>query len=92
LLGEAAGHRLHSGGKVFFLAVNLASRLESLSKLALVDIFLEGNTQKEVADQFIFQKVRFEQVRGKIQKVAIYHLKKNEPSAVLNRLRCKKDC
>ena len=53
-------------------AVNLASRLEGLTKFYHVDIIVGENTWKQTKDDFIFRKIDKVQVKGKRQIVEIY--------------------
>lgn len=55
-------------------AVNIASRLESLTKLAGVDIFIDGTTADALKDAARLRRVRLNKVRGKIQEIDIYFL------------------
>ncbi len=55
-------------------AVNIAARLESLTKLAGVDNLIDGNTYAAVWQITRCKKVKFAKIRGKIQEVKIYHV------------------
>lgn len=55
-------------------AVNIASRLESLTKFAGVDIFLDGATAAELQGTARLRRVRLTRVRGKIQEIEIFYL------------------
>lgn len=52
--------------------VNLASRLESLTKKAKVDIFLDGRTREKLGDRFRFKRLLHSSIRGKEQAVQIF--------------------
>lgn len=57
--------------------VNLASRLEDLSKLAglsTVDILIDQATREKVTGKFHFKKVRTNKVRGRVAPVSIFYL------------------
>ncbi len=59
-------------------AVNLASRLESLTKLTkqcFVDILIDGPSYHNVKNFFNFKKVKIDKIRGKSTPVDIYFLK-----------------
>ncbi len=53
-------------------AVNLASRLEGLTKFYHVNILVGENTWLQTKDDFIFRKIDKVQVKGKKQAVEIY--------------------
>ena len=53
--------------------VNLAARLESLTKYAGLDILVDGNTRVKLADKVRCKKVKFTKIRGKINEVKIYY-------------------
>ncbi len=53
-------------------AVNLASRLEGLTKFYQVKIIVGENTWQQTKDDFIFRKIDKVQVKGKKQAVEIY--------------------
>ncbi|HNJ04934.1 MAG TPA: adenylate/guanylate cyclase domain-containing protein, partial [Leptospiraceae bacterium] len=55
-------------------AVNLASRLESLTKLSGVDILIDGVTRDAAGNRIKVKRVRLNRVRGKIQEVRLYYL------------------
>lgn len=55
--------------------VNLASRLESLTKYANVDVLVAGDTVNDLLDSLDVKKVRFNKIRGKINEVDIYYLR-----------------
>jgi adenylate cyclase len=56
-------------------SVNLASRLESLTKRFGVSIIVSESTQKECSsDEFIFRELGFVQVKGKDSAVRIFQL------------------
>ena len=54
--------------------VNLASRLQSLSKLAKVDLLVDGSTADAVASLGSFRRVRADRIRGKMRAVRIFYL------------------
>ncbi len=54
--------------------VNLASRLQSLTKLANVDIFVDGATRDLLGEGAVVRQVRMDTVRGKLESVRIYSL------------------
>ncbi|MBX7056420.1 MAG: PAS domain S-box protein [Leptospirales bacterium] len=56
-------------------SVNLAARLESIAKMARVDILLDGETRRLLGDRVRLQRVRLDRVRGKMQKVEIFYMK-----------------
>ena len=56
-------------------AVNLASRLEGISKNYDTTIIIGEDTYKSVKDKFKFRKLDDVQVKGKSNKVAIYSIK-----------------
>ena len=56
-------------------AVNLASRLEGISKNYDTTIVIGEDTHKTVKDKFKFRKLDDVQVKGKSNKVAIYSIK-----------------
>ena len=56
-------------------AVNLASRLEGVSKNYDTTIVIGEDTYKAVKDKFKFYKLDDVQVKGKSNKVAIYSIK-----------------
>ena len=56
-------------------AVNLASRLEGISKNYDTTIIIGEDTYKSVKDKFKFRKLDDVQVKGKSNKVAIYTIK-----------------
>ncbi len=56
-------------------AVNIASRLESLTKKSNVNIFIDGNTRDAVgADLILARKAKTETVRGRNKTIDIYSL------------------
>ena len=55
-------------------AVNVAARLESLTKLARVDNLVDGDTFNKVKSAVNAKRVKFAEIRGKIQEVKIYHI------------------
>ena len=55
-------------------AVNLASRLEGISKNYDTTIIIGEDTYKSVKDKFKFKKLDDVQVKGKSNKVAIYSI------------------
>ncbi len=57
--------------------VNLASRLEGLTKLYGVNIILSEFTKREVGDEFLTRKLDVVRVKGKERAVAIYELLEN---------------
>lgn len=54
--------------------VNLASRLESMTKEAKVDILIDGNTRHRLGNLIKCRKVEHQGVRGKLQEIEIYSL------------------
>ena len=54
--------------------VNLASRLEGLTKLYGVNIILSEYTRREIGDSFLTRKLDVVKVKGKEKAVAIYEL------------------
>ena len=58
-------------------AVNLASRLEGLSKNYDATLVVGEDTYKDVATQFNFKKLDDVQVKGKTEKVSIYSIYTN---------------
>jgi adenylate cyclase len=54
--------------------VNLASRLESMTKEAGVDILIDGNTRHRLGNLIKCRKVAHSGVRGKLQEIEIYSL------------------
>lgn len=54
--------------------VNLASRLESMTKEAGVDILIDGNTRHRLGNLIKCRKVQHSGVRGKMQEIEIYSL------------------
>lgn len=54
--------------------VNLASRLESMTKEAGVDILIDGNTRNRLGNLIKCRKVQHSGVRGKQQEIEIYSL------------------
>jgi len=54
--------------------VNLASRLESMTKDAKVDILIDGNTRQRLGNLIKCRKVEHSGVRGKTQAIDIYSL------------------
>lgn len=54
--------------------VNLASRLESMTKEAKVDILIDGNTRNRLGNLIKCRKVEHSGVRGKLQEIEIYSL------------------
>lgn len=54
--------------------VNLASRLEGMTKKAGVDILIDGNTRHRLGNLIKCRKVQHQGVRGKLQEVEIYAL------------------
>ncbi|EKD74041.1 MAG: hypothetical protein ACD_45C00101G0001, partial [uncultured bacterium] len=55
-------------------AVNLASRLESLTKFYGVDILVSESTAHNQQDHFVFRKVDRVRVKGKIEGIDIFEL------------------
>ena len=53
--------------------VNTASRLESLTKEAKVDILIDGNTREALGNKIKVNQVKFN-IRGKINTIDIFHL------------------
>ncbi|NPE26623.1 CHASE2 domain-containing protein [Methanococcoides sp. SA1] len=60
--------------------VNLASRLEGLTKYYGVSAIVSEDTYKLVKDEFSFRKLDVVKVKGKKKPVAIYELRKGEGS------------
>ena len=58
-------------------AVNLASRLEGVSKNYDATLVVGEDTYKDVATQFNFKKLDDVQVKGKTEKVSIYSIYTN---------------
>lgn len=54
--------------------VNLASRLESMTKDAKVDILIDGNTRHRLGNLIKCRKVEHSGVRGKMQEIEIFSL------------------
>ncbi|HNA79449.1 MAG TPA: adenylate/guanylate cyclase domain-containing protein, partial [Turneriella sp.] len=54
--------------------VNLASRLESMTKEAGVDILIDGNTRHRLGNLIKCRKVQHQGVRGKLQEIEIFSL------------------
>jgi class 3 adenylate cyclase len=54
--------------------VNLASRLESMTKEAGVDILIDGNTRHRLGNLIRCRKVQHQGVRGKLQEIEIFSL------------------
>ncbi len=54
--------------------VNLASRLESMTKEAKVDILIDGNTRHRLGNLIKCRKVEHSGVRGKLQEIEIFSL------------------
>lgn len=54
--------------------VNLASRLESMTKEAGVDILIDGNTRHRLGNLIKCRKVQHSGVRGKLQEIEIFAL------------------
>lgn len=54
--------------------VNLASRLQSLTKLKDLDVFIDGKTRDLLGDQAVIQPVSLDTVRGKLESVRIFYL------------------
>jgi len=55
--------------------VNIASRLEALTKSAGVDILVDGNIRNALDVRARVQKVKNAQIRGKTEVVEVYYLK-----------------
>jgi class 3 adenylate cyclase len=55
--------------------VNTASRIESMTKKAGVDILIDGHTFKHTSEKIKVQKVNYKNIRGKRKIVDIYFLK-----------------
>ena len=53
--------------------VNLASRLEGLTKRAKVDIFIDGVTREKIGDRCKFKRVKNSKGRGKEEEVKIFY-------------------
>ncbi|MEQ9363752.1 MAG: adenylate/guanylate cyclase domain-containing protein, partial [Leptospirales bacterium] len=53
--------------------VNLASRLEALTKKAKVDIFVDGVTRELLGDRVKFKRLLNSKIRGKAEAVKIYY-------------------
>jgi adenylate cyclase len=54
--------------------VNLASRLESMTKETGVDILIDGNTRHRLGNLIKCRKVQHQGVRGKVQEIEIFAL------------------
>jgi class 3 adenylate cyclase len=54
--------------------VNLASRLESLTKRANLDIFIDGNLREALGDRARVKLAKLSSIRGKKQEVKLYYL------------------
>ena len=54
--------------------VNLASRLQSLTKLMESDIFIDGRTKDLLGDHALVKQVELDAVRGKLKSVRIFYL------------------
>ncbi len=54
--------------------VNLASRLESLTKKVKVDILIDGNTRRSLGKKAKVKKVKNVKIRGKQDDVEVYYL------------------
>jgi len=52
--------------------VNLASCLESLTKLARTDILIDGPTRDAIQKHYKLQQYKFEKIRGKLRQVRVY--------------------
>jgi len=55
--------------------VNTASRIESLTKAAGVDILIDGATYEHTKNKVKVQKVVYKNIRGKSNRIDIYYLK-----------------
>ena len=60
-------------------SVNLASRLEGLTKLYGARIIVSGSTRKGAGDDFVFREIDLVRVKGKQNPVAIYELMADHP-------------
>lgn len=54
--------------------VNLAARLQGLTKGTYADVFVDGPTHDLLAEKGIFKRVRLDHVRGKEEEVRIFYL------------------
>ncbi len=54
--------------------VNIASRLESLTREAGCDILLDGNIRDELGDRVEVERLELNSVKGKLKEVSIYKL------------------
>lgn len=54
--------------------VNLASRLESLTRFEDSDILLDGNVAEAIGDRAVCRKIEVKEIRGKNHKVDVYAL------------------
>jgi len=55
--------------------VNLASRLESLTKFFEVDIIIAGTIRDALGEKIKIEKIDVANIRGKIKEIDMYHLK-----------------
>jgi adenylate cyclase len=71
-------------------AVNLASRLEGVSKNYDATLVVGEDTYKDISNQFNFSKLDDVQVKGKSNMVSIYTVKDNNVNPTTNK-KVKKD-
>ena len=68
------GSHTHMEYTVLGDPVNVAAKLESLSKLSDFDILIDGKTHELLEQDIKVKKMKFDQIEGKIQKVNTYAL------------------
>jgi class 3 adenylate cyclase len=61
--------------------VNLASRLQSLTKRGGVDVLIDGNTRDQLGARAQVKRATLSRVRGRLQKVRVYFLAGLDESA-----------